>query len=94
MSFEPEVTKIVKRGRLRVGSVSVRVLIVQSDVRHGSGDYEDPPEIQDDRQGVFFDVWYGTVGTPEILQNGQCGFEQFDDAIRHMSMWEGMVWDE
>ena len=52
---------IVKRGSwLYDGSVPSALVIVRGDVFYGTGDYEDPPEICDDRDVEAFQVWFET----------------------------------
>jgi hypothetical protein len=53
---------VVKNGTfLYDGTVTCDVRIILSQVRHGSGDLEDPPELADDKEGEFFYVQYGST---------------------------------
>jgi hypothetical protein len=53
----------VKQGTfLYDGTVSCDVRIVRTDVRYGSGDHEDPPEVREDQPGPCFYVeWSSTT---------------------------------
>ena len=92
MTFDPTQAQIIKSGRFHVGGVVVRVLIAAVNVRIGTGDYEDEPEDRDNREGHFFDVWYGAAGDPERLCNGVGGFENIDDAIAHLTRFGTVDW--
>ena len=73
---------IVKRGVwLYDGSVPVAIRIVRGDTYFGSGDYEDPPEIQDDREVETFVVWYESAGEPGRFCNGSAQFFSLCDAV-------------
>ncbi len=51
----------VKEGTFLYGTVSCDVRIVRTEMRQGSGDYEDPPEIQDDQPGTYFYIEWGST---------------------------------
>ena len=63
---------IVKRGRwLYDGVVPCDVRIIRHNVLYGSGDYEDPPEIADDREVECYYVEFHTpVGKPDWVGGG------------------------
>lgn len=53
---------VVKSGTfLYDGSVLCDLRIVRSQIRPGSGDWEDPPEIANDKEGEFFYVQFGST---------------------------------
>lgn len=53
--------RVVREGRwLYAGSVEVAVRIRESDTRFSSGDYEDPPEVCEDRsERCYYVDWDG-----------------------------------
>ncbi|MDQ1834851.1 hypothetical protein [Massilia scottii] len=54
--------EVVKNGTfLYDGTVSCDVRIIRSQKRPGSGDWEDPPEVADDKHGDYFYVQYGST---------------------------------
>jgi len=82
---------IVKKGVwLYDGSVAVAIRIVRGDSYFGSGDYEDTPEIQDDRQVGTFRVWYESAGEPGRFNNGSGQFFSLQDAVE----WVGQTFRE
>jgi len=53
---------VVKSGTfLYDGTITCDLRIVRSQVRPGSGDWEDPPELANDVEGEFFYVQYGST---------------------------------
>jgi hypothetical protein len=48
------------------GTVLCRVEIQFSNIRHGSADYEDPPEWREDQPGEWFVVSYAPPTNPDI----------------------------
>jgi hypothetical protein len=43
-------------------TVASRVEIWLRPVKYGSGDYEDPPDVQDDQDGEFYEIYYHPPG--------------------------------
>ncbi len=41
--------------------------IFEHDVLYGSGDYEDPPEIANDREVTCYYIWYQDLIDPDML---------------------------
>ena len=73
---------IVKRGTFLYGGMRrCGVEIVETNFRPGSGDHEDPPEIRDDVEGVFFEVWYESAGNHKFSAGGGW-FESVAAAIK------------
>ena len=64
---EIETINPVKRGIwLYAGSVACEVRIVRWDILYGSGDYEDPPEIAEDRPlECYYLLIHTPAGSPE-----------------------------
>jgi hypothetical protein len=76
--------QVVKRGTfLYGGTLRCAVEIVQTDLRPGTGDYEDPEEARDDARGVFFDIRYASAG-PGQFSSGVVGFESLQAAVNHV----------
>ncbi len=60
--------RVVKRGSfLYDGPVRCRVVIIQTDFRPGSGDFEDPEE---DAYGEFYEVRYSSPGSEDFCAGG------------------------
>jgi hypothetical protein len=56
--------RVVREGRwLYAGSVALAVRIRESDTRFGSGDYEDPPDVREDRSERCYYVDWDGAGT-------------------------------
>ncbi len=56
--------KVVQQGTWRYAEdVSLSVRICESDIAYGTGDYEDSPEIRDDRQVRCFYIEYERAGS-------------------------------
>jgi len=56
-------------------TVPSRVEIWLRPVKYGTGDYEDPPEIQDDQYGGFYEIYYhppGDIGGGGGPSGGGC----------------------
>ena len=66
--------EVIKQGTwIYAGEVVCDIRIVKHDWCYGSGDYEDDPEVRDDRQGEFYYVQYGsTTRRGEFTGLGQC----------------------
>jgi hypothetical protein len=77
--------RVVKRGTfLYDGTCECRVEIVETNIRYGSGDYEDEPTIRDDVEGVFFEIRYESAGSDRRVSSGIRGFENIEAAVRHV----------
>jgi hypothetical protein len=68
----PDNAPVVKRGQwLYDGTITCEVRIVRHDVLYGSGDYEDPPEISNDREvECCYLLFHTPVGLPEWGRGG------------------------
>ena len=52
-----ETKELVKKGTfLYDGSVITDIQIIKTNIRYGSGDYEDEPEWRDDVEGEFYNI--------------------------------------
>lgn len=69
------------------GLVKCRVEIQFTDIRYGSGDYEDPPEYRDDQPGNWFVLSCASPTEPEkcppAWQSASSGEPTLEEAISH-----------
>jgi hypothetical protein len=73
---------IVKEGTfLYDDAILCRLHIVHSRLWRGSGDYEDPPEICNDRECDAYYVWYGSTTDAEHFNSGSGPYATLDEAI-------------
>jgi hypothetical protein len=52
------------------GSVPCRIVVVRRSTMHGTGDYEDPPEIADDLTVETFEVLFCEPGNSTVIAAG------------------------
>ena len=75
-------TQPIKEGTWLYGGTSpVLVRIEQTNVKPGSGDYEDPDDVREDRNGDFFRIVYSAAGE-SWMQNERGYFETLSEALR------------
>lgn len=73
---------IVKEGTFVYDeAVLCRLHIVHSKLWRGSGDYEDPPEICNDREGDAYYVWYSSTTDAEHFNSGSGPYATLDEAV-------------
>ncbi|MDB6064785.1 MAG: hypothetical protein JWR26_993 [Pedosphaera sp.] len=86
---------IVKRGVFTyAGSVQCGVEIAQTDFRPGSGDYEDPAEIQEDVTGTFYEVRFQAAGGDGRFSSGGGYYESVESAMSYVgSLVSGVRWE-
>lgn len=85
--------KIVKRGICFYdSSVEYEVIIVESDTLYGSGDYEDTPEIAEDREVTCFYVWYEDLSRKGVFNAGGGGFLSIDETIASVEKTSSVKW--
>jgi hypothetical protein len=74
--------KVVATGEwLYDGIVPRKVVVVREDVWPGSGDYEDPHEIAEDRNVTCFSVWFESPGQAMEFKAGGGYYATIDEAI-------------
>jgi len=66
------------------GLVRCPLRIVKTDLRPGTGDYEDPPELADDQPGTWFRVDLTAAGDPDRWCAGGGHFATQEEAERYM----------
>jgi len=73
----------VKQGTFRYAeSVTCDVQIVQTEMRWGSGDRDDPAGLQDDLPGPCFYVEWGSTTTRGEYSAGGVGYATLEEAMR------------
>jgi hypothetical protein len=78
----PPKTIVIKQGTFRYADTVVcDIRIIKTDVRYGTGDYEDPPEIADDVEGEFYDVEFGSTTQRGSYPSTIRGFLSLDEAV-------------
>lgn len=84
---------VVKSGTFLYDGLRIcRVLILQTDFCPGTGDYEDPPEVQDDKYGTFFEIQY-TAPRGGVAAGGGC-FGTLAEAMAQVERKvPGVQWD-
>ncbi len=89
-----ESEKLVAAGTwLYDDAVECQIQIVRRNIAYGSGDYQDPPEIREDREGEFYYLKFSSPGDPEVISSLSGAFEAFEDAKKNANeMCSGLVW--
>ncbi len=72
------------------GTVECDVRIVRSPIRYGTGDYEDPPEIETDVEADTFYVWYGSTTARGVYSSGGGGYASIAEAIASVETAPGI----
>ena len=81
LSFD-SAEKVVKTGTFLYDDlVLCDVRIVYSTICYGSGDWEDPPELAEDRDGEFFAVQWGSTTARGVFNAGSGGGNSIQEAI-------------
>lgn len=76
--------KIMKQGILRYNNIhEYGVIIAESDILFGTGDYEDPPEIAEDRKCTCYYVWCDSPNNRDQFCTGLfTAFLSVEEAIK------------
>lgn len=83
MKLENLKSNVVKEGTfLYEGIVECDIRIVYSDIRYGSGDYEDPPKIANDIFRDTFYLEYGSTTQRGVYNASGGGFPSLEEAIK------------
>lgn len=84
---------IAKQGIcLYAGCKDYGVIIEESGVRYGTGDYEDTPEIAGDINEVCFYVWFESLVNKGAYNVGGGCFLSLDDAKKHIESLAFIRW--
>jgi hypothetical protein len=81
--------EVVKRGiALYDGTMPYNVKIVKSSFLYGTGDYEDPEEIREDREIECYYIWCAPPGPPDQtgrpFTTGGGAFLTLAEAMKHV----------
>lgn len=81
----------VKEGTfLYGGEITCDIRIVKSHIRWGSGDLDDPPELQNDIEGEYYYVWYGSTTERKVFNaSGGC-FSSLEEAVESIAKTPGI----
>jgi hypothetical protein len=71
------------------GQVLCDLRIVLSPVRHGTGDYKDPPGVSDDVDRDTFYIQYGSTTSRGVFKAGGGGFPTLSAAVVHVESMPG-----
>jgi len=75
------------------GAVQTDVRIVSLAMTYGSGDYQDPPEVQEDQDIPSFAIEWGSPGEPGIFRSREINFPTLEAAILHVeNIFFHVVW--
>lgn len=76
--------KIMKKGILLYDNVlEYSVIIIESDILYGTGDFEDPPEIAEDRKCLCYYVWCDSPCNRNEFRSGwDNGFLSVQEAMK------------
>lgn len=84
---------IVKRGIcLYASHKEYDVIIVESDICYGTGDYEDPPETAEDVSAICYYIWFESLTTKGSFNTGGGCFFSIDEAIKHVEALSSVRW--
>lgn len=97
-----EENKIVAKGKWKYGGITPCLVIIQEETTWpGSGDYEDPPEIAENREVRCFSVWYENPSNKGSFNAGGGYFLTLEEAIRETTKklqgpvnWDTAAYDE
>jgi hypothetical protein len=75
------------------GTVLGDLRIVRTNVRFGSGDHLDEPEVREDQPGTWFDVQNTLAGERGQFKSGILGFGTIEEALGWIEgKFAGVVW--
>lgn len=77
----------VRKGVWLYGEIPAEVWICRSDVRYGSGDADDSPEVANDMPGTWFYVWMTNAShdpASREFSSGVGAFESISAAVLHL----------
>lgn len=76
-------SKIVARGEWKYGGITPCLILIKEETAlPGSGDYEDPLEIAEDREVQCFSVWYENTSSKGSFNSGGGYFLTLEEAKR------------
>jgi hypothetical protein len=90
MTFLPTSENVVARGTFLYDDiVECDICIVYSPTRYGSGDNEDPPEVENDIEVDTYYLWFGSTTERNRFNAGGGGFSSLQDAKKNAEEWPG-----
>ena len=72
------------------GVKEYHAVIIQSDFFPGSGDYEDPVEIREDKETTCYWVWFEDLINSENYNSGR-PFDSLEQARQYLESVEGFI---
>lgn len=63
------------------GRVPAQLRIIRQEVSYGTGDYEDPPDIREDREGPCFVIHWGSPGEQDTFKSRSASYPTIEDAV-------------
>jgi hypothetical protein len=75
---------------LYAGEIECDIRIVRSPVLYGSGDHQDPPEIQNDQEREAFYVQYGSTSERGVFNAGSGAFLSLAEAMAGATLAPGI----
>ena len=63
------------------GTVPIRIRVHSSPMYYGTGDYEDPSDIAEDRPGDFYILTYEMAGSPGHFCNAMQNLASIDEVL-------------
>jgi hypothetical protein len=86
---------LVKEGVfLYDGTVPCSVKIFKHYMKYGSGNHEDPPDIQNDLEGEYYYIGFGSTTEKEKITSGSMALNTLEEAIleAQAATKNGIVW--
>lgn len=81
--FDLSKCKIMKRGILLYdGVLEYDVVITESEILYGTGDFEDPPEIAEDRECLCYYAWFDAPHHRNEFCSGSGAFMSVSEAMK------------
>ncbi len=81
MSSLDDLSILAEAEWLHDGTVPIRIRVHASPMYYGTGDYEDPSDIAEDRPGQFYIVTCERAGSPGVLDTVAQNLESVEDVI-------------
>ena len=81
MSSFDDLPVIAEAEWLYDGAVPIRIRVHSSPMYYGTGDYEDPTDIAEDRPGNFYIVSHEMAGRPGVFSNVMPNLESVEEVV-------------
>ncbi len=83
MTFKLKQDLVLRGSWLYSGTVPCEIKIVCQNVAYGTGDYEDDPEMAEDKEGLFFYILFQAAGSPGEFKSMVGPFDTLESAKDH-----------